>query len=612
MKKWSEQLDHYLNLLVKNNNFMGSVTISQNKQFVYQKAFGYMDLSNKMKAEIDTKYRIGSITKMFTAVMVLKFIEENMLTFNTKLSTFYPDIPNANKITIKHLLAHRSGLFDLTDDPWHYKVFTKYRAKDENIRIIKSYEPVIEPGKKSQYCNTGYILLGYIIEDISGKNYNTNLQEQICNKIGLKSTYYGSKICPQKNESIPYIYESGTGWRLAPEPDLSISHGAGAIVSTTGEITRFINALFKNKLVGKESLAEMVKIEDGEGMGVKKLPYTRAGYAHPGTMPGLSSITGFIPDDDVGFTLSANGLYKIEIKELISNILDICFNAGTMLPSWTTPAFRGKRIHYNTLYSNVAESKVSYHFYMPELYEIDHNQRFPVLYWLHGTGGGEAGNNIEWLSNYFDTLIHEGKIPPMLIIFPYGMVDSMWADSKDGNVLMETVLIKNLLPHIDKTFRTIVSPKGRLIEGFSMGGYGAARLAFTYHDIFGAVSILGGGPLQKELTDENTPLSSPGENEALMQKVYGGDIDYFKAMSPYEIVKRNVNALKRKIIIRQIVGENDPVLNNNLDFHTHLLNLKIPHDFKQLPDVIHDSTQYLNALGKDNILFYNLIFGKRT
>ena len=135
---------------------------------------------------------------------------------------------------------------------------------------------------------------------------------------------------------------------------------------------------------------------------------------------------------------------------------------------------RAPRVEFHTFDSAAAKAKVSYHLYTPEAYDTEKEQRFPVLYWLHGTGGGRAG--IAPLSAFFDRAIREGKIPPMLIVFPNGLATSMWCDSKDGSVPMETVVVKELVPHVDATFRTVAAREGRLIEGFSMGGYGAARL----------------------------------------------------------------------------------------------------------------------------------------
>lgn len=277
--------------------------------------------------------------------------------------------------------------------------------------------------------------------------------------------------------------------------------------------------------------------------------------------------------------------------------------------NWKTPDFSVNRVQYLTFYSEIAKSEVSYHIYTPEIYDIEKKIHLPVLYWLHGTGCGETGRDIEWLSNYFNSAIIKGKIPPIIVVFPYGMIKSMWINSKDGTVPMETVMVKELVPHIDQTFQTISSHKGRLVEGFSMGGYGAARLGFKFFNTFGATSFIGGGPFQEELTDKNSPRANICEIEEVMQKVYGNDVEYFKVQSPYKIAKQNAKSIRAKTTVRQIVGENDEVLKNNLNFHKHLMRLEIPQEFKLLPGVSHNVMQYFNALGEDNWKFYNLVFG---
>lgn len=326
--KFSKQLVNYFYSLKSKNKLMGSVKITKNGNQVYSNAFGYIDIIKKLPTEIDSKYRIGSITKMFTSVMVLQLIEENRLTFTTKLSKFYPDMPNAEKISILNLLSHKSGLFNLTDDPWHSTTFTKHRTKEKNIELIKSYDPIFEPGEKTQYCNTGYILLGYIIEDVTGKKYDTNLQERICNKIGLGSTYFGAKINPENGESYPYLFEPQMGWRLAPLPNLANIHGAGAVVSNTCELSLFITELFNNKLIDKTLLVEMIKMEDGEGLGIKKLSYIKDVYGHPGNMPGFSSILAYFPEGDVVIAICTNGLNGLVIRDLLRDILEIFYETN--------------------------------------------------------------------------------------------------------------------------------------------------------------------------------------------------------------------------------------------------------------------------------------------
>lgn len=274
-----------------------------------------------------------------------------------------------------------------------------------------------------------------------------------------------------------------------------------------------------------------------------------------------------------------------------------------MLP-WVTPAIRSPLIQHGIFDSFAAQSKVSYHIYKPELYDIEQERYFPVLYWLHGSGGGLDA--IPMVTNYFDTAIRKGEIPPMLIVFPHGMGQSLWVNSKDGSVPMETVVVKELIPHIDANYRTIDSPGGRLVEGFSMGGYGAARLGFKYPDKFGAISILGGGPMQPEFKE--TPRCTAEEREIILLAIFGGDHEYFKAVSPWKMAEQNAAAIGNKSIVRLVVGENDETLKHNCELHEHLKRCKILHEFKLLPGITHSAPEYYNTLGMDNWKFYNLVF----
>lgn len=275
-------------------------------------------------------------------------------------------------------------------------------------------------------------------------------------------------------------------------------------------------------------------------------------------------------------------------------------------PQWVLPVVSAPRLQHRTFDSAAAKTKVSYFIYTPEVYDTEKERCFPVLYWLHGTGGGLGG--VPYLVAHFDTAIREGKTPPMLVVFPNGLARSMWCDSKDGSVPVETVVVKELVPHIDATFRTITSGEGRLIEGFSMGGYGAGRLGFKYHDMFGAVSMLAAGPLDPEF--KTIPRATPEEREWLMQTVYGGDIEYFKAQSPWVLAEQNATAVRTTTLVRQIVGDLDETLELNRKFHQHLVSLDIPHTYTELPGVDHSPMALLNVLGETNWEFYREVFGQ--
>lgn len=268
-------------------------------------------------------------------------------------------------------------------------------------------------------------------------------------------------------------------------------------------------------------------------------------------------------------------------------------------PQWVTPAVDAPRVQQRTFASRAAGTSVSYFVYVPESYDADPDRRFPVLYWLHGTGGGLHG--VGPLAARFDAAIREGRLPPLLVVFPNGLQASMWVDSKDGRVPMETVVIRELLPAVDAAFRTIATRRGRILEGFSMGGYGAARLGFKHPERFGAISVVAGGPLQREFRE--TPRVGPRERERVLNAVYGGDHAYFTAQSPWALAERNAAAL-RGTRIRVVVGDRDTMLAVTRAFDAHLRRLGIAHEFRVVPGVDHQPLPLLRALGEDGWRFY--------
>ena len=276
---------------------------------------------------------------------------------------------------------------------------------------------------------------------------------------------------------------------------------------------------------------------------------------------------------------------------------------------WVLPVIRAPRLQHRTLASTAAKTNVSYFIYTPPQYDTDKQRRFPALYWLHGSGGGLPG--VRPMTVYFDNAIRAGKVPPMLVVLPNGLANSMWCDSKDGRVPMETIVVKELLPHIDATFRTITNRNGRLIEGFSMGGYGAARLGFKHPHLFATVSMLGAGPVQEEFKVNETPRANPRLARKILDDVYGGDQEYFKAQSPWLLAEQHAATLRTKTRIRQVIGDRDATLANNRKLDARLTQLKIPHTFRVLPRVEHNPKAVMDALGETNWAFYRNAFAKQ-
>lgn len=269
--------------------------------------------------------------------------------------------------------------------------------------------------------------------------------------------------------------------------------------------------------------------------------------------------------------------------------------------AWVTPEAKAPRVTFRTFDSKIVGGKVSYHVYTPPAYD-QRATRLPVLYWLHGTDGGILG--IRPLTQFFDEGMQAGQLPPMIVVFVNGLPRRLWADSKDGSAPVETVFITEVIPDVDKSYRTLAKREGRILEGFSMGGYGAARLGFKYPDRFSGISILAGGPFDLELRGPRA-RQNPRLRETVLREVCGNDLNYFKAISPWTLAEPAAAALhERKTVIRHVVGDRDDTRDLNRQFHERMTELKIAHEYVELPGIGHDAPGLFRALGERNGTYY--------
>lgn len=273
-------------------------------------------------------------------------------------------------------------------------------------------------------------------------------------------------------------------------------------------------------------------------------------------------------------------------------------------PAWTTPAVSGPGIRQEIYESAAAGAPVSYHLFLPPAYEAEPERRFPMLVWLHGSGGGEAG--IRPVAAHFAGLMARKVIPPFLVLFPNGLEEGMWTDSRDGRTPVETIVIGEILPAVDQTFRTLATREGRAVEGFSMGGFGAARFGFKHPQLFSGVSMLGAGPLMQVLDPAIGPPSRAGARARILAEVYGGEQAYFQAESPWVLAERHAEELRGATIIRMGIGARDFTRADNETFHAHLEALGLPHAFVVVPDTGHEPMKVLRAMDP---AFYVALFG---
>ena len=273
---------------------------------------------------------------------------------------------------------------------------------------------------------------------------------------------------------------------------------------------------------------------------------------------------------------------------------------------WVTEDAGVPGVVFRTFESAAAAGPVSYHVYTPDAYDAP-SVRLPVLYWLHGTLGGVEG--IRPLTAHFDAEMRSGRMPPMLVVFVNGLPRRLWADSRTGAAPVETVFVTEVIPDVDRSFRTVATREGRVVEGFSMGGYGAARVGFSHPHLFAGVSILAGGPLDLDL-DGPRARRNPRLREFILREVCGGDIDHFRAISPWTLAEKAAPALRgHATVIRHVVGTRDDTRELNHAFHERMEQVGIAHDYREIAEVGHDARALLAVLARADEAFYRRALG---
>ena len=328
------KIDSLFTSLEKNNRAMGSIAISKNGELLYARAIGYSQINGgfKLYSDVSTKYRIGSITKMFTTVIAFQLIEEGKLKLSSPLSKFYPEIKNAKSITISNLLNHRSGISNFTNDTAYMSWMMNEKTHKEIIEYIKKGGSDFEPNTKAEYSNSNFVLLGYIIEAICKKDFSEILNDRITKKIDLQNSYYGSKTNIQKNECYSYSFDSV--WVQETETHMSVPHAAGAIVSNPTDLTKFIEALFTYKLVNKSSLAQITTMKEKYGMGIFITPfYEHMGYGHTGGIDGFTSALTYFKEDSISVAYTSNGK-RFAMNDILIGVLSCIYNKPYKIPTF--------------------------------------------------------------------------------------------------------------------------------------------------------------------------------------------------------------------------------------------------------------------------------------
>lgn len=318
------RLDAMMAMWEKDNAAMGAVAFTKGGKVLYQNYTGFARRSDNTvtKADSTTIYQVASMTKMFTSVMIHQLIDEGRLQLSTKLSEFYPQIKNAENITIRHLLEHRSGLHNWSIDAdlasWSFSPQTR----EQMLARFATYTPEFTPDEKRYYSNTNYSLLGYIIETVTRSTYAEQLRMRIADRIGLKNTYDGTTTLPARPTEAQSFTRNllPASWQLAPKTHISTLLGTGSVFSTPVDICRFLEALFAGQLTSQQSLRSMITPNSEQkgdlGKGIDKETLfggTLETHTKSARIDGFTGQAFYFPADSTACVVILNGFTRTNI-----------------------------------------------------------------------------------------------------------------------------------------------------------------------------------------------------------------------------------------------------------------------------------------------------------
>lgn len=323
-----QKIDDYINYIENNDGGIGSLSIFKDGKEVYNRSFGQEKLLN-VPYNRDTKYQIASVTKMVTAILTWKLIEDDKLKLDTKLADFFPEIPNSEKITIKNMLEHTSGLGNFAVRNGAIWVIDEVDEK-EILEEIKKQGVSFGPNEKVVYSNSAYILLRKIVEQKYGKPYNEIVQKEIAEPLGLKN-FASVKSNPT---NLFKSYQFKEKWTEIKDIAYTNVIGVGDIASSTKDMNILINRLFQNKILMKGTLEYMKPLEGKEdwGRGLALFPFDEhLFFGHNGDVLGSHSRLIYNPKDKISVAYSTNG-ERIPANTVVENIVNIIYNKSFALP----------------------------------------------------------------------------------------------------------------------------------------------------------------------------------------------------------------------------------------------------------------------------------------
>jgi CubicO group peptidase (beta-lactamase class C family) len=379
----AKKIDELMSLYHSQGQFNGSVLVAEKGNVIYKKGFGLANMEWSIANQPNTIFRIGSITKQFTSMLIMQLVEQGKIKLDGKLSDYLPDYrkDTGDKVTLHHLLTHTSGIPSYTGLPRFFQDISRNPYKvDEFVKKYCSGDLEFEPGSKFSYNNSGYFLLGVIIEKIAGKPYEQALKEKILDPLGMKDTGYDHSGTLIKRRAAGY-QKSPNGIVNAPYLDMSIPYAAGSLYSTVEDLYVWDQALYTDKLLSamyKELMLKPFLNRYAYGWAIVRQTLgetkeTTSSIAHGGGINGFNTLIVRLVDDRHLIVL-LNNTGGTRLDEMAKNISAILYEKPYGMPKKSIADALAKTImekeitsainQYHDLKTNQANA---YDFSEPEL-----------------------------------------------------------------------------------------------------------------------------------------------------------------------------------------------------------------------------------------------------
>lgn len=326
------RMDAYLAAAHGLDRFSGSVLVARGGKIVLRRGYGQANYELGVPNTPETRFRLGSITKQFTAMAILRLEVQGRLKVTDPVSAFFPDYPGGGRITLHHLLTHTSGIPNLTEFPDYAAAMSRPTTALETVARFKDRPLDFPPGERFSYSNSGYILLGAIIEKVTGRSYEEHLRDDILRPLGLNDTGY--------DHATPVLPGRASGYEFAgdvkvnaPYIDMSVPHAAGALYSTVDDLYKWDRVLATETLAPRAVLERMfTPFKDGYAYGWSIGSFAgHRNIRHGGGINGFTTDISRFPDDDACIIV-LNNFSTGFIPEISDALAGILFGQEVELP----------------------------------------------------------------------------------------------------------------------------------------------------------------------------------------------------------------------------------------------------------------------------------------